>query len=62
MEKKGSTIETCKLLVIWTKDSLVAYVRMMELMLLVRRMSKDPLAVRTMRKDPFAPRISLMTS
>ncbi|CAD6251285.1 unnamed protein product [Miscanthus lutarioriparius] len=35
MEKKELMIETCKL-VVWTKDSLVTYVRMMELMVLKR--------------------------
>jgi hypothetical protein len=49
--EKELMIETCKL-VVWTKDSLVTYVRMMELMVLVR----------TTRKDPFASRISPMTS
>jgi hypothetical protein len=46
MGKKESMDETCKL-VVWTKESLVVNVRLMELLLLVR----------TRRKDPFAARI-----
>jgi hypothetical protein len=41
MEKKELMIETCKLIV-WTKDSLVTHVRMMELMLLIRTTRKYP--------------------
>jgi hypothetical protein len=44
MEKKELILETRKL-VVWTRDSLVTYVRMMELMLLVRTMRKDPSVV-----------------
>jgi hypothetical protein len=49
MEKKELMMETRKL-VVWTRDSLVTYIRMMELMLLVR----------TTRKDSFAVRVSVM--
>jgi hypothetical protein len=45
IEKKELMIESCKL-VVWTRDSLLTLVRMMELMLLVRTMRKDPLAAR----------------
>jgi hypothetical protein len=42
--EKELMIETCKL-VVGTKDSVVTYVRMMELMLLARTTRKDPSAV-----------------
>jgi hypothetical protein len=43
--EKELMMETRKL-VVWTRDSLVTYIRMMELMLLVRTTRKDSFAVR----------------